>query len=69
MGLVVDESGDDPPEGEERLVNLPRLLLAVSDSAGAADALRTSEIDQVEGPSEDALLLVHAPIKNLGFRV
>jgi hypothetical protein len=45
MGLVVDESGDDPPEGEERLVNLPRLLLAVSDSAGAADALRTSEID------------------------
>jgi hypothetical protein len=33
MGLVVDESGDDPPKGEERLVNLPRLLLAVSDSA------------------------------------
>ena len=33
MGLVVDESGDDPPKGEERLVDLPRLLLAVSNSA------------------------------------
>jgi hypothetical protein len=33
MGLVVDEGGDDPPEGKKRLVNLARLLFAVSNSS------------------------------------